>query len=197
MKNISDGRAHMLNRGIRTVPPAARPDGWTLCLPVARHCTERKKLVPMVEDKDESDDLGADAAELDVQLDLEIGRIAADAAIEEQYSDFEYAFSDEIDPQFVYQSGDSFIVVETELLDGTEEADSTYCKEDSDGLVCERGTRQYLELSIEDWLSNDHTRKAAEELRQALSADKVEYLLVTINVSESEVTSVECAPFEL
>lgn len=151
----------------------------------------------MVEDNDESDDLGADAAELDVQLDLEIGRIAADAAIEQQYSDFEYAFSDEIDPQFVYQSGDSFIVVETELLDGTEEADSTYCKEDSDGLVCERGTRQYLELSIEDWLSNDHTRKAAEELRQALSADKVEYLLVTINVSESEVTSVECAPFEL
>lgn len=147
----------------------------------------------MTEDDSDDANLDADAAELD----FEIGRMAADAVLEQQYPDFEFRFSDENDPQFVYQNRDEFVVVETEVLDGTANEDTTYGKEYRDGLVYERGTRQYLESSIEEWLSNDNTRQLAEVLKQALMSGRVEYILVTATVSDTEVSSIDCTPFEL
>lgn len=146
-----------------------------------------------MEDDHDANHLDAGANEFD----FEIGRIAADAVMEEQFADYEFAFCDENDPQFVYQDGEAFVVIETEVLDGTEDEDTSYGKTYRDGLVYERGTRQYLETSIEEWLSSDRTRHVAKLLSQALMSGRVEYILVTSTVSDTEVSSIDYVTFEL
>ena len=133
------------------------------------------------------------------EIDREIGQIAADAVVEQHFPDFEFVFADKTEPQLVYRNGDSFIVLETEVIDDSDqEREKEFIVKDYyDGLDYERGTKQYLIVSIDSWLTCSEILDVAAQLKQALESNCVRYGLVTAVASDTEITAVNFTPFDL
>jgi hypothetical protein len=106
------------------------------------------------------------------------------------------------EPHLIYRTGDSFLIVDTDINDGEEEEMGRWGRELSDGRVAERGSREYLLAGLNDLAQrSEKARNIAEAIQSALPADRVCYILVTVVVSGSpgkqEAKSIELEEFDL
>lgn len=138
-----------------------------------------------------------DDGELD-EIDREIGRMAAEIVTEQHFPDHQLVYIAPDEPQLVYQNADLYLVIETETLnEGDEDSDNAWVRELEDGSAYQRGTKEFLSASIQDWAEEEASADLASRLAAALAADRLTYILVTAIASEEEITSISFSQYEI
>jgi hypothetical protein len=140
-----------------------------------------------------------------VAADRKLGRVATDVICERRYPEFVelvHVGVGAYEPHLVYRNGDSFLVVETEVRDSSEEESGVWGRKLDDGRVVERGSRPYLLAGIDDLSQRTEEGNAiGTAMRSALAASRVRYLLVSVIVEgpqgNQKATEIESEEYKL
>jgi hypothetical protein len=140
-----------------------------------------------------------------VEADRKIGRAATDVIRKRSYPAFVELVHVGVggyEPHLIFRNGDSFLVVETEVRDSSEEDLGVWGRQLDDGRVAERGSRPYLLAGIDDLSQRTEEGKAIRTaVRSALTANRVRYLLVSVvvegPVGNQKATGIESEEYKL